>query len=241
MIVQHRKLYVDGYDLSGHLQGLAFDASVEMQDDTVFGDTARSNAPGMDDFTLQHEGVWSAGAGLPDTVFDAQKGLADLLATMAPVNGDEGAIAYLMRVTHGSYSLGGSIGDLHRFSVSLSASGGVGAVRGTLMTNQTITASGSGTARALGVVGASEKLYAGLHVLSSSGSSPTLDVTVESDDNGGFTSAITRVTFTTATGRSSQWATPVGGAIADDWWRVSWAIGGTGGPSFDAVLVLGIQ
>lgn len=240
MIVQHRKLYVDGYDLSGHLQGLAFDASVEMQDDTTFGDTARSNAPGLDDFTLQHEGVWSAGAGLPDTVFDAQKGLADLLATMAPVNGDEGAIAYLMRVTQGSYSLGGTIGDLHRFSVSLSASGGVGAVRGTLMTNRTITASGSGTGRQLGAVGASGTLYAGLHVLSASGTSPTLDVTVESDDASGFASPITRVTFAQATAIGSQWET-LGGAVADDWWRVSWVIGGTGSPSFDAVVVLGIQ
>lgn len=241
MIAKNRKLYVGGYDLSGHLQGMEFGTSVEMQDDTVFGLNSRSSASGLDGFTIQHEGVWAAGAGLPDTIFNEHKGLTGLLSTVAPVDANEGSIAYFMRTSQGSYTTGGAVGDLLRFSVSLGTSLGTGAVRGMFMANRTITANGSGTARQLGAVGASGSLYAGLHVLSASGSSPTLNVTVQSDNASGFPSPETRLTFAQATGRSSQWATPVGGAIADDWWRVSWVIGGTDSPSFDAVVVIGIQ
>ena len=241
-IAKTRKLWVDGYNLSGHLQGLAFEASVEMQDDTVFGDTARSNEPGLDDFSIEHEGVWSAGVGLPDTVFEAERGLADVLASIAPVAGTEGGLAYFMRTTQGLYKPGGTVGSLLWFSVSLRASGGIGAIRGSLMVNANLAATADGTAYQLGAVSGSQKLYAGLHVLSVTGSSPTLDVIVESDDQEGFAgSPSTRITFAQATGITSEWATPVAGAITDDWWRIGWTIGGTSSPAFDAVVVVGIQ
>lgn len=241
-IVQNRKLYVGGYDLSGHLQGMAFETSVEMEDDTIMADTTRSNAPGLEDFTVQHEGVWAAGTGLPDTVFDAQKGLADVLATVAPVNGDVGSLAYFMRTARGSYSTGGSVGSLLRFSVSLAASGGIGAVRGNLVVNAALGSSADGTALNLGAVGAAQSLYAGMHVLSAAGSSPTLDLIIESDTEEAFgDSPSTRFTFAQANGVGSQWLAPVGGAVTDTWWRASWTIGGTGSPSFDVVVVLGIQ
>ena len=240
MIVRDRRLYVDAWNLSGHLQGVALDTSVELQDDTVLGDTTRSNAPGLEDFSVQHEGVWSAGVGLPDTIFEAKRGLADVLATLTPVDGAEGAIAYVMRTTQGLYEPGGSVGDLLKFSVSLKASGGIGAVRGTLMVNATKTATGNGTARQLGAVSATQKLYAGLHVIAASGSTPTVDVKVQSDSASGFASPTDRITFGQKTAIGSEWATPVAGAISDDWWRVVWTIGG-GSPSFDLVVAVGIQ
>lgn len=238
MIAQDRKLWVGGYDLSGDLQGLDFQTEIDMQDDTVFGDTNRSNEPGLENFEVQHEGVWRSGV---DAVFQSHKGLADVLATLTPVNGAEGAIAYFMRTTQGEYEPGGQVGELFRFSVSLKASGGLGAVRGTLMLNNTLSSSGDGTARQLGALADGASLYAGLHVLSASGSSPTLDVVVESDSAEGFPSATERIAFTQATGIGSEWATPVAGPITDDWWRISWTIGGTGSPAFDAIVVVGLQ
>lgn len=242
MIVQDRKLWCGGFDLSGHIQGIAFDAMVEMQDDTVLGNTARSNAPGLDDFALQHEGLWSAGVGLPDTVLTSQQGLADVLATVAPVDGDAGSLAYFMRTTQGLYAPSGVVGELFRFSVSLSASGGIGAVRGTILLNGTADSTDDGTAFELGAVGASGKLYAGLHVLAVSGTNPTLDVIVESDTQEDFLDdPTTRITFAEASAVGSEWATPVSGAITDEWWRVGWTLGGTSSPSFDVVVVVGIQ
>jgi hypothetical protein len=65
--------------------------------------------------------------------------------------------------------------------------------------------------------------YAALHVFA--GTASTLDVVIQSDDNSGFTSATNRITFTQATGATSQWST-VTSAGSDDYWRVSWTVGG---------------
>jgi hypothetical protein len=72
------------------------------------------------------------------------------------------------------------------------------------------------------------------------GTSPTLDVIVQSDDASGFPSATNRITFTQATGFTAEYATPVAGAITDDWWRVNFTIGGTASPNFTFICVIGI-
>lgn len=240
MIVQGRKLWVAQYDLSGDIQGVALTQEPEMQDDTVMSDTTRSNTIGLDSFTLQHEGLWSAGAGNPDAIIEAHRDLDDVLGTVTPVDGAEGAIAYFCLTTQGAYSFGGSVGDLHRYSVSLAARDG--AVRGTLMHNASRTATANGTARQLGAVGASEKLYAGIHVVTVSGTNPTLDVIVESDSQEDFLGTpATQITFAQKTAVGSEWATPVSGAIADTWWRIGWTIGGTATPTFEFIVAVGIK
>lgn len=242
MILTAQKLWADGYDLTGDLSGMALEMSAEMQDDTVFGDVSRSNVPGLIDFRHQHEGVWNAGAGEPDDVLQANFSLADVLASIAPVDGSVGSLVYFMLTTQGQYQFGGQVGDLNRFSVNLAASGGAKSVRGQIAENANLASTGDGTALNLGAVSASQKLYAGLHVLSAAGSSPTLDVIIESDSQSDFLgSPSTRITFAEASAIGSEWATPVAGAITDTWWRASWTIGGTSSPNFDAVVVIGIQ
>ncbi len=79
-----------------------------------------------------------------------------------------------------------------------------------------------------------------MHVVAASGTTPTLDMIVESDDNSGITSGVTRITFTQEVAVGAQYATAVAGPITDDWWRVGWTIGGTG-PSFTVIVTVGIQ
>jgi hypothetical protein len=63
-------------------------------------------------------------------------------------------------------------------------------------------------------------------------------VLLESDDNGSFTGATTRHTFAQNTAISSEWAS-VAGAVTDDYWRISWTVGG-GSPDFTVVCAAGI-
>jgi len=79
-----------------------------------------------------------------------------------------------------------------------------------------------------------------MHVTAFVGAAPTLDVIVESDDNSGFTTAVTRGTFAQATAATSEWLTPVAGAITDDWWRIGYTLGGTITSATFAVFI-GIQ
>jgi len=85
-------------------------------------------------------------------------------------------------------------------------------------------------------------MYAALHVVNynDGATSPTLDIDIERDDNAGFSSASTEASFTQATGITSEWVTSAV-ASADDYWRVTWTIGGTGSPSFDFWVGIGFR
>jgi hypothetical protein len=156
-------------------------------------------------------------------------------------NSADGSTAYLLQSIPLSYTpVQGAVGDLAMGTISGSSSTGP-VVRGTLLhpSSTARTSSSTGTGRQLGAVAAGQSLYAALHVISASGTTPTLAVIVQSDDNAGFTTPTTRITFTTATGKTSQMSS-VAGAITDTYWRVSYTIGGTSTPTFAFAVTAGI-
>jgi hypothetical protein len=157
-----------------------------------------------------------------------------------PQGAAESSVAYGSNGLLNMYvPLGGSVGDLAEQSTQWSpATTNMPLVRGVLATKQTVTATGSGTGHQLGAVTASQRLYAGVHFLTAGGTTPSITVILESDDNAGFTSATTRATFAAATTRSAQW-TSVAGAIADDYYRLRWTVSGSG-PSFQVRGFIGI-
>lgn len=170
----------------------------------------------------------------------ANFGTADVVRSIVTA-ADDGSAAYLMRGLAFSYSpiSNGDVGSLAMATMQHSTSGVL--VRGKLLhpSNVSRTSSSTGTGRQLGAVVAGKKMYAALHVLSASGTSPTLDVIVQSDDNSGFTSPTTRITFSQATGATSAWGS-VDGAVTDDYWRVSYTIGGSDTPTFAFAVTAGI-
>ena len=239
-IIKNRKLYVDGWDFSGDTRALELEMTPELKDDTVLGDGFRSNVPGLEPWVLQEEGLWVAGANQVDANVAANRGLVDKLVTVACVDGTEGDIAYFGRSTVGLYTLGGEVGELNPFSLRLEGTGSDRLVRGTILVTGAKTATGNSTAQQLGAVAAGESLFAGLHVIAVAGTSPTLDVIVQSDTVG-FPSSTNRITFAQQIAIGSVYATPVAGAITDDYWRINYTIGGTGGPSFTFLVTVGIQ
>lgn len=89
----------------------------------------------------------------------------------------------------------------------------------------------TGTAVAQAGPTASQFLYASLHVFATTGS-PTLTVTVQSDDSSGFSSATTRITFTQATSTPNanwyQWSSLAGDWSTETHLRVVGTYGGSG-------------
>ena len=149
-----------------------------------------------------------------------------------------GSTALLMEGLEMKVARGAKVGELSTFTANLSGSASPGIVEGILLAaeqTQTTTTSVAGIQH--GAVASGETAYAALHVFAASGT-PTLDVTIESDDNSGFSSATTRMTFTQATGATSEWKS-VAGAITDDYWRVVATIGGST-PSFTFAVSFGI-
>lgn len=235
-----RKLWVGEYDLSGDMNAMRLALTAERQDNTVFGNDTRRGLGGLTTVLMEHEGLWQAGGGNSvDDVLASKLAVVDLPIGIGVETGADGEIGYLFRALEGVYVPinAGVVGEMHRFSVSAEGSGGDRAVRSTIMHNATETSSGNGTARQLGAVSASQKLYATLHVVTAS-SGDTLDVTVESDAASGFASPVTQITFAQATAIAKEYKTAAG-AISDDWWRVAWTIGGAS-PSFIFVVLIGI-
>jgi hypothetical protein len=236
------RLFWDAYNLSGDINALALNYGVELEDATVLLDASRRRRAGLKTIAFQHEGFVNLGADQIDDVLFNDIAVANVPMTICPHNSAaEGEIAFFFQGLAGQYQPGAPVGEMHRFSVSGGADDGRDLIRGTVMHNATRTASGNGTARQLGSVSATQKLYAALHVFDSvAGTTPTLDVKVQSDDASGFASPIDRITFAQKTAKGSQYATPVDGPITDNWFRITYAIGGTS-PSFTFVVVLGVQ
>ncbi len=244
-VYKNVKVYSGGYDLSGYSNKAALSYEFDEVETIVFGDATHHGIPGLPKLGFELEGLASANATSTatwesDDILAARLGSATSQPmTFAPQTGADGEPAYFADSVLLKYAPGGAVGEAYAFSASGSGVD-TALVRGTIMATGAKTSTSQGTARQLGAVTAAQKLYAVLHVFAVSGTSPTLDVLVKSDDAEGFSSGTTRITFTQKTAIGYQFATPVAGAITDDWWRIYWTIGGTDTPSFTFAVAVGI-
>lgn len=155
-----------------------------------------------------------------------------------PAGGTAGEVGYFTQgVLMNRTILEGAVGELATHSVTWA--GSTRMIRGRLEAVQTITATGNTTGSQLGAVSATQRIWAAVHFLTAAGTTPSITVKIQSDDNSSFTSATDRITFTAATAKGAQFGSTVG-AIADDYWRAQWTVSGTG-PSFVTRILIGIQ
>ena len=233
-------IWASQYDLSADHNSVTLEQGVEKLDKTTFGQTTRSNQGGLFTVGAKGQGLLSYGVGEVEANLQTVFAVADVPLTVGPLGAAAAERAYFTKVLTGDLKpLGGQVGDLHGFEWS-AAGNAVPWVPGTVMAAKAArtTSGNSGTALALGAVSASQRIYAALHVFAASGTSPTLAVTIKSDDLVGFGSPATQITLSTATTVGAQFASAAG-AITDTFWRVDWTIGGTT-PSFTFAVVIGI-
>jgi len=235
-VVTGQRLWFGTNKLSQDTDAIVLEYATEAQDTTCIEEDTRVMTGGLKTVQLQANGYVDYSSAEP-YMFN-QIGVDDTPISVANSN-DVGAVAYFFNATAGGFNPGAGVGEALKFSFSAFARGRL--VRGVLGSTGTKTSSGTNTGAQLGAVGASQKLYAQLHVISSSGSGDqTLDVKITSDDNAGFTSATDRITFTQATTAATFEVLDTSGAIADDYFRVEYTVGGTGSPTFDFAVVLGV-
>ncbi len=235
-ILRDCKLYLGGYDLSGDANELGLEYAAEVKDATTFASSgAREKVAGLPEFKASHKGLFNADV---DAALFSKISLSGEVMSLFGQTGLAGEVGYIGKVLEAGYSPGGKIGDVFTFTVRIEGDGSL--VRATLLATGSKSASGSGTAFNLGDVPADKKLYAALHVLAKSGTAPTLDVKIQSDDAEGFASPTDRIVFARMTDVGDLWATPVLGPITDSWWRANWAVGGSAGPAFAVVIAAGI-
>jgi len=97
------------------------------------------------------------------------------------------------------------------------------------------TTDGNGTAVALAGPTASQRLYAALHVTAYSGLTNVV-FKIQSDDASGMASATDRITFTTVSGLTSQFASVAGSFSSETHHRITWDVTGSGSVTFVAAF-----
>ncbi len=232
------KVLLGGYNLSGFSNSLTLDYGAELLDDTVFGTNGtRSSKPGMKTFTFTGGGFWDSAIDAP---LNTRIGASREVMSFAERGTTEGDRAFTVRAVNGKYNpLSGEVGALLPFEIdAMSANSPL--VRGVLLATGSKATTGNGTGVNFTTpLAAGQKAYSALHVTAIAATS--IIVTVESDDNVGFSSPVTRLTHTTFLGAGAvgaDWQELAGPIATDTYWRSKWTI--VGGP-FTIFHVFGIQ
>lgn len=248
-VLKDCKHWIGAYMLSDEIHATSISAEVENQDVTTFGSGgAREYVAGLRDASIEIEGYadyaleYASGFASFESIMRSTLGVSDTVITIAATDGTVGSPAIFGKTVEGSFGVGGSVGDVTNLAtahmVTGMLTGGVVLESGTTAR----TSSGNGTAVQVDNVDTGQYLYASLHVLSVSGTSPSLTVALQSDDNAGMSSATTRATFSAATSIGAQYRTPVAGPLGggtETYWRASWTISGTS-PSFTFAVALAV-
>ena len=235
--LQSAQIFLGNYDVSGKHNQVKVDYSAAMLDVTVFGMTNKANLPGLFDWHVSGSGFFDIGLPAPaygDQTFFNQIGATELPLTVCPKNADLG-VAFIIKAIQPSLQWLGAVGEVAPLSLDHApTSYGCRGVLG-LQAIQKVAA-GNGTGFQFSApLSATQRLVAAMHVIQFNGT--TMTMLIESDDNGGFASAVTRITFTAATAITSEWKELVGPVATDDRYRCRWTFTGT---SFTALVAFGI-
>lgn len=240
------RIFAAGADLTTRSNKIEMASEIEDKDATSFRAVDDPDAGwkevlgGLASTSITASGQWEAGD--PGKVDDAMwanlAGRTTHPWTVCPLSAAVGELAYATVGLATSYKLGEAVGEVAPWEAqakgtSLTARGQVAHPPGTAR-----TATGTGTGINLGALTAGHNLFATLHVLSATGTTPSITARVESDSDNTWATPTTRATFAAATAAGGQSAI-VTGPVTDAWWRVAWTITGTT-PSFLFVAALGI-
>ena len=234
LLLNNALLVLGGNNLSGIMNAVALSYKAAALANTRFGDSTDHKLGGLKEVSVSAKGYW-------DTAYDAalfaDVGNGDVI-TAAAQGGTEGNIAYFLKILAAEYRTGAKVGDNLPFSLTADAQGDL--IRGLLAANKTgITSSGTGTGFNLGAVASGQSLWAALHVLSVTGTTPSLMMAIQGDVSNSFPSPTSVLTFGAMTAPGALFAS-VPGPLTETWYRGDWTITGTT-PDFAFLLAMGIQ
>lgn len=237
------RAFIAGDDVSGSSNKIEIAEKWEAKKVTNWrSGGAEENMAGLGGVSINAMGQWEAGdpSQIDDTLWAGRRAIEPW--SMGPSNASDtaaGNLMYLTQALRTSAKLFDAVGEVAPWEAD--ATGSWPLVRGSSMHPSGVprTALGSGTAVQAGAVPVGRYVYANLHVLSVTGTGgPGITVTIQSDDNAGFTTPIVRGSFIAKTAVGGE-ALRIAGPFTDDWWRVTWVVSGV--PSILFLATLGIE
>lgn len=123
---RNAKVFVDGFELSGDHNEVAVNYSVELLDETAFGDSTRINKGGLTVVSVDGKGHWNAAAGTVDRILFDIVGSDDKIVTVFANGITEGTTTdkgFAMKGVLESYNLSGGVGTLLGFDYTMQGRG----------------------------------------------------------------------------------------------------------------------
>lgn len=241
-VLTNVRCFAVGVDLTGVSNKVEVTTEVEDKDSTNYASNGwKEVMGGLASAEVAAEGQWEAGD--PSKVDDAswsQLGGVGPWSISANNGAAVGDLAYLTNAMRADYKMFDAVGEIAPWTGTAKSSWPMARGQFAHPPGTARTATGTGTGLQLGAVALDKRLYASLHVLSVSGTTPSITARVESSVDNTFGAPTTRLTFTAASAVGGQILRTTGSAITDTWWRVAWTISGTT-PSFMFAAALGIQ
>ncbi len=216
--LQDCKIILGSFDISSDLYSIKIDRSQAPLDNTTFGATFMKRIGGLHDCVVGMAGLMDVATLGQDEKINANMSLSNVPVLYTPRGATDFDRAKFGLIQQGSYQCGGSVGGRAEWSAD-------GRVSNHQFTDGWIMAVGAktgtfdGTWRELGSVSATQKLYAQIHATAKTAFTSAV-FKVQSADDAIGTNATDRVTFATITDLTSEFATPVSGAITQTFWRL---------------------
>lgn len=241
LLLLDTKVFYGPFDISGDLNKVLLNYGADAKDKTTFGTGGtRIHQGGLKNADFSMGGLMQEDTEAVGKVIFDRVGVSDVLLSAVPEGNTYGDVAYFFKALKAQFSPGGSVGELYAFNASAKASGHQPLVRGRLEVPRAVyDATGASAGSQLGLVAAGKRIYVALHVFAVEGTSPTLDVVLESDNASNFASATSRIAMTQATDVTSELKSLAGAIATDDYWRITYTLGGTD-PSFDFAVAIGV-
>lgn len=242
-VLKGARLFAGGTDFTSNNSKIELKTEIEEKDVTAFNPNSATEVwtevlGGLASTEATAEGQWEAGdsSKVDDSLWAARGSVSSL--TVCPAGASYGSLAWLTKALTGSYSLGGNVGDVAPWQADWAGTWPL--VRGVILhpPGTARTATGNGNAVQHVAVGAGQYLYAGLHILSASGTTPSITVQVSADSDNTFATPVTPISFTAASAVGGE-VVRVAGPLTDAWFKAKWTISGTS-PSFLFVVSLGV-
>lgn len=233
-VAAQTRLFVGGYEITADLTKIVANVKSEVLDNTTFGTTTptstRSRIGGLKTAQISADGYANLGSSQTEGILFNKVGLNNDLVTAFGNGVTAGSTAagsgFGLQAVDDLFKIGDAVGKLLPVSFDAQSAGPLlrAVVLNDFSASALSTGTTNGTAYQLPTPTTCESLYAGVHVLGvSTALGGTVQVLVQNGSSSGFGVSATRVTFSAATCRQGQYATPVASAnLSTDmpFWRV---------------------
>ena len=194
---------VDAYNLSGYSNASSLVLKQDAVETTKYSATgavkSRSYTPGLKETDASVSGYLDTVV-TPDAILWTKWAVANAEWTILPEGKDDGDVAYFTYGAEVEFEHTHDIGELAGFSLSIKGDGDV--YRGNLLTSSTET-DATTYSDAIAITGTADLVITALlHVTALTATNVVY--TIESDTDGDFNTPTTQITFTTATGITSE-------------------------------------